>query len=465
MENILPRVRSILASMRPAFAREATFRWFCIAVLAMLAREDLRGVASLVRGIGAGGRTWKALLAFFASRATDAGRIGARWAGLVLSHPACVRMNGRHLVVVDGTKIAKSGRCMPGNKKLHQSSASNTKPEYITGHSCQTVAVLLSGLAGTFAVPIFTNIFEGLRWKGMPEGSQLGRLGSSLGEILLGTKCYIVADAYYMAASFILEALGSGAHVITRARGNAVAHLPPEPQAGKRGRGAPRKYGAKVALASLATQEEFFVDAESPVYGEAGIRIRYREVLLVSRPLGREVKFVIVRHPVRGTIFLVCTDRMLPALDVVTAYGLRFKIEVSFKAAAREVGAFAYRFWSMSFRRDHVMKGDVDIAVLPPEEARAILAKVATYHLHMMVGHVAQGIAQMLAIEMPAAIAKVDREYRRTLTEMPSEATVMKVFRRNLGIFAGLGDDPEAAKYQVAEFIAGNAGRPGKLAA
>jgi len=36
---------------------------------------------------------------------------------------------------------------MPAVKKLHQQSESNTKPEYIFGHSCQAVAVLTQALA------------------------------------------------------------------------------------------------------------------------------------------------------------------------------------------------------------------------------------------------------------------------------------------------------------------------------
>jgi hypothetical protein len=61
----------------------------------------------------------------------------------------------------DGIKVAKAGRKMPGVKKLHPQSESNTKPEFIFGHSCQAVAVLTQALSSVFALPLACRIHEG----------------------------------------------------------------------------------------------------------------------------------------------------------------------------------------------------------------------------------------------------------------------------------------------------------------
>ncbi|MBC8740934.1 hypothetical protein F6X40_30430 [Paraburkholderia sp. UCT31] len=44
---------------------------------------------------------------------------------------------------------------MPGVKLLHQQSDSNTKPEYIMGHSMQAASLLVRAANSVFAVPLW----------------------------------------------------------------------------------------------------------------------------------------------------------------------------------------------------------------------------------------------------------------------------------------------------------------------
>ena len=65
-------------------------------------------------------------------------RVSALWTAVVPRlFPNPLRVNGRRVLVPDGIKVGKSGKKMPGVKLLHQESDSNTKPEYIMGHSLQ----------------------------------------------------------------------------------------------------------------------------------------------------------------------------------------------------------------------------------------------------------------------------------------------------------------------------------------
>ena len=73
--------------------------------------------------------------------------------------------------------------------------------------------------------------------------------------------------------------------------------------------------------------------------------LRYRVCDLLWRPAGELVRFVAVIHPTRGPLLLMCTDLSLGAIDIIRLYGLRFKIEHSFKQAIRLIGSFAYHFW------------------------------------------------------------------------------------------------------------------------
>lgn len=73
--------------------------------------------------------------------------------------------------------------------------------------------------------------------------------------------------------------------------------------------------------------------------------LRYRCLDLMWRPAGRMVRFVIVRHPHRGTIFLLSTDLTLAPLEILQLYGYRFRIEVGFRQAVHVLGAYGYHFW------------------------------------------------------------------------------------------------------------------------
>ncbi|MHB1671737.1 MAG: hypothetical protein ACYCVM_06830, partial [Acidiferrobacter sp.] len=65
---------------------------------------------------------------------------------------------------------------------------------------------------------------------------------------------------------------------------------------------------------------------------------RYRVRNLIWRPVGHLVRFVIVHHPHRGTIFLLCTDLTLEPMEILQLYGFRFKIEIGFKQAVHVLG-------------------------------------------------------------------------------------------------------------------------------
>ena len=134
--------------------------------------------------------------------------------------------------------------------------------------------------------------------------------------------------------------LKKGDHLITRVKSNAVAYTPAaKPSADEpKKRGRPKTYGDKIPIAKLLCDANSFSYAKSPIYGETAVTLSYRSIDLLWRPVGVIVRFVIVKHPTRGSIFLMATDLNLSPLDIIKIYGLRFKIEVSFKQSLRAVG-------------------------------------------------------------------------------------------------------------------------------
>jgi hypothetical protein len=77
------------------------------------------------------------------------------------------------------------------------------------------------------------------------------------------------------------------------------------------------------------------------VYGETNVKILYSTQTLIWRSAGILVKFVWVIHPIRGKIILITTDLDLDPIDAIRLYGIRFKIELSFKNAVHVLGTYS----------------------------------------------------------------------------------------------------------------------------
>ena len=141
--------------LRAACSRSRSFLWLLAALAGISIRSDLLGVTSIVRALGLGGHCYDRLLDFFHSKAVDPDALCRCWVKTVFARmPGIHRVNGGPVLLGDGIKIPKRGRKMPAVKPLHQVSESNTKPEYILGHSIQAVSVLASAASMFFAVPL-----------------------------------------------------------------------------------------------------------------------------------------------------------------------------------------------------------------------------------------------------------------------------------------------------------------------
>ncbi len=332
--------------LRPAFSRFRSFLWFATIVVGLTVRTELAGVTSIIRGLNLQPRLYNKLLDSFHSNAFKLDRLSALWAQAVLRlFPMPVRVNGRLVLVGDGIKIGKRGKKMPGVKLVHQQSESNTKPEYIIGHSLQAVSLLVQAQESAFAVPLAARIHEGLVWSNRDQRTLLDKMMGLLGILDIKEPYYFVADAYYAAQKMVNGLLKNGNHLVTRVKSNAVAYAVPKPLKGKKKPGRPKLYDKKIKLNTLFHDKTALKKMPSPVYGEQDVTLHYRVCDLLWRPVGHIVRFGVVIHPTRGSCLLMCTDISLGALEIIRLYGLRFKIECNFKQAVRQIGSFAYHFW------------------------------------------------------------------------------------------------------------------------
>ena len=403
--------------LRPACSRSRTFLWMVLVLMGLCCRMDLAGVTSFVRVLGFRGKAYHRFLHLFHSKALELEKLTACWVRLCLSLFQPFEVGSRLVVLADGIKAPKEGKRMPGVKLLHQQSASNSKPEYIMGHSLQAISLLVQGPAGhVAAVPLTSRIHEGLVFSNRDHRTLLDKLVTLLLSLtgVWNRKVILVADAYYGSGKLILALLGKGHQLVTRAKSNAVAYLQvPEPQ--RRQRGRPRIYGAKVCLKDLAQDDAAFTDGPSPVYGEHNVTLRYRCLDLMWRPVGRVVRFVIVRHPHRGTIFLLSTDLTLAPLEIIQLYGYRFRIELGFRQAVHVLGAYGYHFWMKGMKP--LRRGDGDQYLHRTSDAyrTAIRRKLAAYHAYVQLGCIAQGLLQHLSLNHTAEVWCCFRRWLRTM--------------------------------------------------
>lgn len=424
--------------LRPAFSRLRTFMWFVTAVAGLTVRVELLGVTSIVRALNLRPRLYTKLLDHFHSSGVKLERLSALWAQVVLQlFPGIVRVNNRLVLVGDGIKAPKRGKKMPAVKLLHQQSESNTKPEYIMGHSMQAVGLLVHAANSVFAVPLAVRIHEGLVWSNRDKRTLLDKMLGLLDILAIEAPFYFVADAYYAAGKMVSGLLEQGNHLLTRVKSNAVAYAPAPPKKGRKTRGRPKIYGKKTKLTSLLAHIKSMHQVPSPVYGECSVTLRYRVRDLLWRPAGRLVRFVAVIHPTRGACILMCTDTSLSAVDIIRLYGLRFKIEHSFKQATRQIGSFAYHFWMKDMIPLRYRNGNQYLHRKSVDYRSRVKRKMRAYHTFIQAGVVAQGLLQYLAVVAPQLVWDSFGSWLRTIRPgiPPSELVVAIALRQTLPDF------------------------------
>ncbi len=414
---------SLVNQLQGACGRKKTFYWLVAVLMGFTIKFDSLGVTSLARGIGLLPCYYTCLLNFFNSTAVNLEKLQHLWINLILSRfNGLVRVNGRYIIAGDGIKVGKEGKKMPGVKWLHQESESNSKAEYIMGHSIQAIAILAKGLSAYFAIPLMSGIHEGIRFRCRDTRTLLDKMFEMLVGLKLSETFYFVADKYYCSGRFMKQLVGKNIHFVTMMKKNAVAYYPLEPQAKHRGR--PKIYGEKIKLFKLFKTNLTFVKAPMP--GNSNMMIEYCVIQLIWRPLGGLAQFVFVRHPEKGLGVAMSTDLTAAPLDIILIYSLRFKIEVLFKQAVHQVGVFMYRFWLKIMLPRKRGSGDQVLQFAPAYFKEKVVKKIYAYHVFIQLGFIAQGLMQYLSIHCYQSVWKSFGTWLRTIRDntLPSEKVV-----------------------------------------
>ena len=404
------RLEQILEEFRPVFSRAASFRWFVLLVWGILLNTQPATVTSYVNALGLSEAVYPQALHWFESSAFSAQGLCQHWSQWLSQHANGYRIKGKRVYVGDGIKVAKEGRKMPGVKRLHQESEDVSKPEWIRGHYFNALSVLLSAGQACFAVPLILQLHDGLTPQAAPAEvkskakkttlvTQMADLCTRYAE----RGSYVVLDAYFACAPVLKRFRHHSQHLISRVRCTTVAHAPFSVVPTIKGRGRPRQWGSKVKLQTLFAPLDQCQQSQVWLSGQL-TTVYYQCFEFYWDSPKTPLLFVLTQLPNGKQLILLSSDLTLSGPEVIVAYGLRFKIEVTFRTLVHLLGGFAYRFWLKAMKTAPTWPTNLNLADYPETVQARILAKVEAFERFINLNAIALGLLQILALEFPTQV-------------------------------------------------------------
>jgi DDE superfamily endonuclease len=433
------RIEQILLEFRPVFSREATFDWFVLLFWGVLLTTQPPAVTSYLNALGLSEGYYHQALHWFGSSAFSVDGLCQHWGEWLRTHPQVEQLQGQHLYVGDGIKVAKEGRKMPGVKGLHQESSDVRKPEWIRGHYFSALGILMGAGNALFAVPIVFKLHDGIT--DAETDAQASTLVDKMAAVCvtyMNAGSYVVLDAYYAAANMVQPLREHGLHLISRVRISTVTYAEFSVARGKQRPGRPRKWGSKIKLQELFAPQEACLKAVVWLYGQP-TTVYYQCFQLLWDSPDATVLFVLTQLPDGKRIILLSSDVMLSAEQVIEGYGKRFKIEVCFRTFVHLLGGFAYQFWLKAIEKTSSFPPNLCLADYTDTVQHQIQQKVEAFERFVNLNAIVLGVLQILALELPQSVWNHFPRWFRTLPKhgYPTEQIVRLTIQHQLPMFFG----------------------------
>ncbi len=267
---------------------------------------------------------------FFRSKAFCYEDLLKTWQSFLIRQEKAVEVSGRKVLLGDHTAAVKDGRRMPGVVSLHESSETQSKPDYFRGQCWGAIGLLLGSLDACFCCPLQLQIQQGLEHLGVPEVKDhpahiklAERLVSMAVQFATSHRCacYLVLDAFFSVGSAFRACQASAVdlnkpwvEILVKAKKSYVGYCPaPQKPASRRGQQA--RYGEKIYLKECFDHPHLFQTESCHVYDKIET-IQTLSLILLWKPIAAEVLFILAVTS-KGPIILMSSDLTLSAVQAI----------------------------------------------------------------------------------------------------------------------------------------------------
>jgi hypothetical protein len=450
-------INNIISGFRKKVKRKKTWEWFLVIIIGMMVGNVRQGLTKVISSLRLMPEKYHAMVHFFRSKAYSIREIYAEWVKTAKERAGLERIGGRIMLIGDHLKMSKEGKRMPMVGVMHSDSGNNGKSAYTEGHLIGQVSGVARKGTECRSLPLMSEVQcapgrkSGKReTDGDSTVTQMVNLGVRAAQAT-GEKCVIALDAYFAKETAFRAAAAARAEdgsqlmeIVTRAPINTVGYEKPEPPEKNR-RGAPRKYGKEVKLYSKFADMSEFMETEMTLYGRK-TKVRYNHYDLMWKPIeisrknepdvDKRIRFVLVETDGNSSerCVLMSSSRDMTPEQIISAYGLRFKIESSFNEQKNEVGCFSYRFWSKAIPKKKKWKK----LETPPDPAAAAKVDDAKHAIdaYICLATIATGILTIIAFSYDRFIWRRYSGWLRTVnSSIPSISVVREVIASDFPLF------------------------------
>jgi SRSO17 transposase len=245
-----------------------------------------------------------------------------------------LKIQARSIVflLLDDTIIEKTGKKIPGCAwyKDHAQNLAN-----VFGHQWVLAALFYKQAL----LPLWSRLYHPQGTKGCGRFQTKVTLAKRMLQSLclpMSCKLYVLADSWYWSKELALTCRKYGYHMISQLKSNSVVWI----------------QGTRTPVKELASRTSAFREVSVFLYGK-NKTLTIAKFIAVVKGLG-PVAVVIVKEKRKKTRYLVSTNFLLPALEVVKFYARRWKIEQMIKDLKQQLGLGDYQVRNLQAIQRHV---------------------------------------------------------------------------------------------------------------